>query len=288
MVGGVGAVLGEGSVVRDAELFVAVDVEVGERHGGSEARIRLASAVEPAWLEEMFPDAVETKRRLEFDERGERVVERTQRLYEDLVLGEVVRTNVDRMQAGEILADAARHDPENAVALGDAERGFLARVRFLAQAMPEIALPDPNDLLAQAVAALSAGRTSFAELRRADLLPLLQGMLGHAQRSALEREAPARYELPNGRSAPIAYDERKPPSVSARVQEIFGLTRTPRLAGGRVALVFEILAPNRRPVQVTDDLASFWRRGYPEVRKQLRGRYPKHAWPEDPLAGKKR
>ena len=87
----------------------------------------------------------------------------------------------------------------------------------------------------------------------------------------------------------IAYDDpQKPPSVAARVQELFGLTTTPRLAGGRVALVFEILAPSRRPVQVTDDLESFWKRGYPEVRKQLRGRYPKHAWPEDPLAEKKR
>jgi ATP-dependent helicase HrpB len=155
--------------------------------------------------------------------------------------------------------------------------------------MPEVDLPEPADLLAEAVTALCAGKRSLAELRETEVLPILHGMLTHAQRAALEREAPPRFALPTGRSVAIAYDDpQKPPSVAARVQELFGLTTTPRLAGGRVALVFEILAPSRRPVQVTDDLESFWKRGYPEVRKQLRGRYPKHAWPEDPLEGKKR
>src|SRR6185369_15319577 len=87
-----------------------------------------------------------------------------------------------------------------------------------------------------------------------------------------------------GRTAPICYPADRPPVVAARIQELFGLTATPRLAAGRVALVFELLAPNARPVQVTDDLASFWRGTYAEVRRQLRGRYPKHDWPENPLA----
>jgi ATP-dependent helicase HrpB len=98
----------------------------------------------------------------------------------------------------------------------------------------------------------------------------------------LAREAPADYRLPSGRTTPIRYAPDRPPVVAARIQELFGLATTPRLAGGRVALVVELLAPNNRPVQVTDDLASFWRTTYAEVRKQLRGRYPKHDWPEDP------
>jgi ATP-dependent helicase HrpB len=289
MVGGTGVVLGEGSVVREADLFVAVDVEAGESDGGREARVRLASAIDESWLQEMDPHAVRTERALEFDERGGRVVERTRRLYEDLVLAEAVRTDVDRSAAGEVLAAAVRRDPERAAVVGDAERAFLDRVRFLRRWMPEADLPEPAGLLAEAVAALCMGKRSLAELRDAEILPVLQGMLTHAQRSTLERQAPQRFELPTGRSVAIAYDDpQKPPSVAARVQELFGLTTTPRLAAGRVALVFEILAPSRRPVQVTDDLESFWKRGYPEVRKQLRGRYPKHAWPEDPLAEKKR
>ena len=83
--------------------------------------------------------------------------------------------------------------------------------------------------------------------------------------------------------APITYDAGRPPSASAKIQELFGKTATPRLAGGRVPLVMQLLAPNQRPVQITDDLASFWRTTYADVRKQLRGRYPRHPWPDDPL-----
>src|SRR5207253_2781573 len=111
-----------------------------------------------------------------------------------------------------------------------------------------------------------------------------RGALSPVQRRALDREAPDTYLLPSGRSTPVSYEDGKPPAVAARIQEVFGLRSTPRLAAGRVALVFQLLAPNHRPVQITDDLDSFWRSTYPEVRKLLRGRYPKHPWPEDPLA----
>jgi ATP-dependent helicase HrpB len=114
----------------------------------------------------------------------------------------------------------------------------------------------------------------------------MEGMLSHAQRVAVEREAPSHYALPNGRRAPVDYDEQQRPLVSARVQEVFGLRATPRLARGRTPLLLRLLAPNQRPVQITDDLESFWRRTYAEVRRDLRGRYPKHAWPEDPSSAK--
>jgi ATP-dependent helicase HrpB len=164
-----------------------------------------------------------------------------------------------------------------------AEASLLARLRFLAGAMPELALPDPEALLGAAVQANAAGRRTVAELIESDLRGTVRGLLDHAQRSALDRDAPEAYRLPGGRLAPIAYEPGRPPAVAARIQEVFGLLETPRLAAGRVPLVVELLAPNYRPVQVTDDLASFWRITYFEVRKQLRGRYPKHAWPEDPL-----
>jgi ATP-dependent helicase HrpB len=150
--------------------------------------------------------------------------------------------------------------------------------------MPELELPaDLDALLADAVGALCDGKRSFAELRQADVLGALRGLLSHRQRLALEREAPERFTLPTGRSVPITYEPGRPPAVAARIQEVFGLRTTPRLAGGRVPLVIELLAPNQRPMQITDDLESFWCTTYPEVRKELRGRYPKHAWPDDPL-----
>ncbi len=285
MVGGSGVVLDETSVVREAELFVAVELEAGDRRERGEARVRLASAIETAWLGEMFPAALQRDRRLVFDADRERVVEQTQERYDDLVLDESVRLDVDRAAAGNVLAAAARSDPARALSIGDAERGLLARIDFLRTWMPELWLPaDGNALLGAAVEALAQGCCSFAELRRSDLLAVLHGLLTHAQRQALERHAPAHYTLPSGRAVAVQYERDKPPAVAARIQELFGLTATPRLAGGRVPLVIQLLAPNQRPVQITDDLESFWRRTYPEVRKQLRGRYPKHAWPEDPLS----
>ena len=285
MVGGTGVVLGPESVVREAELFVAIDLLAGT----PDARVRVASRVEAPWLAELFPDAVRTTSELVFDPARERVVERTRECYRDLVLAERIGVDVDPAAAGEVLAAVAREDPSRAAGIGDGERALLARLRFLARAMPELGLAaDPNGLLADAVAMLAAGRRSLAELRAADVAAAIRGMLTARQRAALEREAPAHWRLPSGRTAPIRYEADRPPAVATRLQDLFGITSTPRVAGGRVAIVVEILAPNRRPVQITDDLESFWRVTYPEVRRQLRGRYPKHAWPEDPLAAPKR
>ena len=280
MVGGTGVELDARSAVRASELFVAVDLDRG---AGPEARVRLASAVEPAWLAELFPDALHEEDRLEFDAAAQRVVRRVRTVFDDLVLDERVSPDVDRVAASAVLATAAQRDPAAAVALGDDERHLLDRLRFLRRAMPELDLPAPDALLADAVAALCDGKRSFAELRRADVGGVLVGLLNDPQRRAVEREAPAHLHLPSGRSVPIVYGADKPPAAAARIQEVFGLAATPRLAAGRVPLVLELLAPNQRPMQITDDLASFWRSGYVEVRKQLRGRYPKHPWPEDPL-----
>ena len=284
MVGGTGVVLMESSVVHEPELFVAVEVDAGLRGQRSEARVRLASAVRPEWLAAMFPACVGQQCELVFDAERERVVERTREVFEDLVLRESVQVDVDRERAGNVLAEAARRDPRRVARVGDAEHVWLARVRFLQRWMPELGLSDDTDaLLADAVVSLCAGRRSFAETRAADLLGVLCGLLTHQQRAELERHAPTSFRLPSGRTTPVTYADGKPPAVAARIQELFGLTATPRLAAGRVPLVIELLAPNHRPVQITDDLESFWRTTYPEVRKQLRGRYPKHAWPENPF-----
>jgi ATP-dependent helicase HrpB len=175
-----------------------------------------------------------------------------------------------------------------ALALGDAERALLARVRFLQQWMPELDWAhDPDALLMAAAEAVCAGRRSLAELRDADVLGALRGFLTHRQRDALAREAPPRLTLPSGRGAALTYEPDRPPWFAARIQDVFGLRATPRLAAGRVPVVIHLLSPAQRPMQVTDDLESFWRTVYPQVRKELRGRYPKHAWPEDPLGTKR-
>jgi ATP-dependent helicase HrpB len=280
MVGGTGVTLGAESVVRDAELFVAVELAARK---GAETVVRVASAIERDWLAALFPGALREESELVFDDARERVVMRLRRAYHDLVLDEWIRTDVDAAEAGEVLAGVARADPERAAPLGDADRQLLARLAFLARTMPELDLPaDPRVLLADAVVASCPGRRSLAELRGVDLGAVLTGLLTRPQRRALEREAPPTFRLPSERVVALRYDPDRPPVVAARIQELFGLAASPRCGGGRVALVFELLAPNGRPVQVTDDLASFWRATYTEVRKVLRGRYPRHAWPEDP------
>jgi ATP-dependent RNA helicase HrpB len=284
MVGGTGVVLAESSVVRDAELFVAVEVATGPQRRLSEARVHVASGIQREWLQQMFPGAVQRGREMVFDPQRERVIERVRERFHDLVLRETIVFDVDRVRAGEVLAEVARCNPMQAVAVSDGELALLERIRFLRYWMPNLALPEDADtFLADTVASLCAGRRSFAELRSDDLRAALRSALSPPQRQALERLAPEEYELPTGRRARITYERDKPPAVAARIQELFGLTRTPRLAGGRVAMVIRLLAPNQRPVQITDDLESFWRNTYSEVRKQLRGRYPKHAWPENPL-----
>lgn len=283
MVGGTGVALDEESAATAAELYVAVEIDHGARGARSEARVRLASAVERAWLDEILPGNLATDAVVEFDAARERVVERRVTRYLDLPLEEEVALDVARGAAGAVLAGAALAAPEKALTIGVPEHAFLDRVGFVHAWLPDAGLEDPEALLAGVVRSLCATRSSFAELRRVGLLAELRRALPHAAVGVLEREAPETWPLPSGRAAPVRYRRDRPPAVEARVQELFGLTQTPRLARGRVPLVFEILAPNQRPVQITEDLASFWRNGYPEVRKELRGRYPKHDWPEDPL-----
>jgi len=161
--------------------------------------------------------------------------------------------------------------------------GLLARVRSLRLWMPELALPafDAADLRAL-LPHLAAGRRSFAELREVPLAEILAGTLDRNQRQALAREAPERLRVTAGRELRLTYELGRPPVLAARIQELFGWSATPRVAAGRVPVLLHLLAPNGRPQQVTDDLASFWKTAYPQIRKELRGRYPKHAWPEDP------
>jgi ATP-dependent helicase HrpB len=140
--------------------------------------------------------------------------------------------------------------------------------------------------LQERLPALCQGRRSFAELRAAPWLAALRGMFRFDQLQTLDREAPERLTVPSGRCLPLCYEPGKPPVLAVRIQEVFGWSQTPRIAGGRIAVLLHLLAPNMRPQQVTDDLGSFWDNGYPVIRKELRRRYPKHAWPEDPWSAR--
>jgi ATP-dependent helicase HrpB len=161
------------------------------------------------------------------------------------------------------------------------------RVQALRGWCPELALPDFSDAglhanLDEWLAPALAGKTRLDALRSAELSNALASRLDYAQRAALDELAPAVIRVPSGRERAIRYEPDGPPVLAVKLQELFGLADTPRIARGRVALSLHLLSPAGRPIQVTADLASFWQRTYPEVRRELKGRYPRHPWPEDP------
>jgi ATP-dependent helicase HrpB len=162
-------------------------------------------------------------------------------------------------------------------------QSFLARVRSLRAWIPELDLPAfEKDEIAKLLPELCDGARSFDELKRRDLPAFLRTKLSHEQQRALDREAPERLQVPSGSWITLEYEPGRSPVLAARIQELFGLADTPRIARGRIGVVMHLLAPNYRPQQVTNDLKSFWSNAYFEVRKELKRRYPKHSWPEDP------
>jgi ATP-dependent helicase HrpB len=284
MVGRTGVRLADGDAVGESTLFVAVDVQASARRKNAEAVVYVASPVREEWLAEMFPHLLSVEDKIEFDEQRQRVAQVTRNLYADIVLRELRSFEVEPAAAAAVLFEAAVDNVEKALAGRRAEIALIERLCFLARHMPELGIPDdPDGILRPALEAACAGRSSFAELRQTDLVSIIRGLLSREQREALHKHAPEWIRLPNGQTARIAYAPEQTPTFAAKIQDLFGVHNTPRLAAGRVTLVVELLAPNGRPAQRTDDLKSFWRVTYPEVRKQLRGRYPKHDWPVDPL-----
>jgi ATP-dependent helicase HrpB len=292
MVGGRGVELAESSGVRDAELFVALDAEAGRRGLHSVSLVRMASAVTESDLQRLFPEQLEESVETQFDEEAGAVRAVRRRMFAGLTLDERDEPAlVDDLEAARLLAAAVRRHGGVVARLDRRARQLAARVRLAIQHLAPDGWPDVSDsgLEALLVADAAWGKRTLDQMSRIDWGSLIDARLSHAQRRMLAQELPERIEVPSGRKVLVDYAAAEGgagPVMAVKLQELFGLHETPRLARGRLPLILHLLAPNDRPVQVTADLASFWERGYPEVRKQLRGRYPKHPWPEDPLAAR--
>ncbi|HYN43579.1 MAG TPA: ATP-dependent helicase HrpB [Thermoanaerobaculia bacterium] len=280
LAGGTPLVFDSRCTVRSAEL-VAV-IETFAAPSGPD-RIRLASAVEREWLDELPGERVRTETVRSWDEASERVVARQRVVYDDLVLEEKeIPAPLDEDTA-RLLLEAARTDLHRALEPDAGVERLRARVAFLRRSMPELDLPPlDDDALAELLSGLVAGRRRLTQLRQTPLEPLLRARLGARALRLLDEHAPDSLPVPTGRDLPLRYDADGPPVLAVKLQELFGLAATPRVAGGRVPVLLHLLSPAGRPVQVTSDLASFWSTTYPAVRRELRGRYPKHPWPEDP------
>jgi ATP-dependent helicase HrpB len=252
---GTGALLGRESGVREGDLLLALEVAGGVAGVASEAIVRVASRVERAWLEGVRTEVVH---RLDGGSGSVRAF--AQDWYDRLLLGERPVPPDPEAAAG-VLAQALE------------SRGLGKEAERLQRRLRVAGLE--ADLHA-AVLGACRGRTTLPSLDETER------WLDPGTRGRLDRLAPLRLELPSGRTAALDYREDGSVVAAAKLQELFGLAETPRIGPRQLPVVFELLAPNGRPVQTTRDLRSFWERTYPEVRKELRGRYPRHPWPDDP------
>ena len=278
--GGGTAQLSEVSVVQEPELMVAVDVE--ERPGRG-VIVRLASAVEPEWLLDLYPDALEEVDALQWNAEAKRVERITRLAYGNLVLEETRTPAPPSEAAARVLVEQALAAGPERFADPEALQQWRTRVALLAQAFPEAGFPTVDEaFMRDSLASLCAGARSFADLNGVSLLDALYARLSSEQARLLSNHAPEKVALPGGRTAKVHYEPGKPPWVESRLQDFFGMAQGPSVCAGRVSLVLHLLAPNMRAVQVTTDLAGFWERHYPSIRKELCRKYPKHSWPEDP------
>jgi ATP-dependent helicase HrpB len=255
---------------------------------GTEARIRMAAPIDRAVLETRFPERLRREEGAAFDPRAGAVVARRRLMFGPLVLEEATLAHADPAAVATALAEAAAGRGLRDLGWTDAARQVQARIGWMRRVEGE-AWPDVSDgALAEGVRDWLArhlhGRTRLTELGALDVAALLRGALPWDRQRALDAALPARLDLPGGRSAAIDY-AREVPTLEARAQHLFGLAAMPPLAGGRVPLQVALLSPAGRPIAVTGDLAGFWKGAWADVRKEMRGRYPKHAWPEDPGGG---
>ncbi|MCU0225254.1 MAG: ATP-dependent helicase HrpB [Acidobacteria bacterium] len=275
--GGAGE-LAPSSVVRSAEFLVAVDADDRRERG---VAVRLASAIDPAWLIDLFPGRLEDRTETVFQAASGRVERISALHFEGLTLDASRVPAPADDETAEVLHRAVRELGLGAVLDLEELARWQQRIAFAAEHQAGLPRLDEAALDA-ALRAACAGRRSLDELRESALLAGWLAGLAPAQRAAVERLAPERVTLPGGRRVAVHYEPGKPPWIASRLQDFFGMGEGPRAADGRVPLVLHLLAPNQRPVQVTTDLAGFWERHYPALRRELMRRYPRHAWPDDP------
>jgi ATP-dependent helicase HrpB len=278
MVHGRRGVLARESVVQHSPLIVAAEIREVE---GKEINtiLSLATAIELDWLRELFPEDLQSELRVSFDTTAKRVLAAELQRFRGLALSarrvepppaEVAAGLLaDEILAGRLILKDWDHALEQ----------WILRLNLLSQWCPEFELPrigqeDRRHLLEQ----VCHGAYSYKEVKDREAKRIVKSWLSSAQQELLEKHAPERVTLSNGRTPKLTYEPDRPPHIALRIQELFGVTQAPAVALGRAPVLVHILAPSMRPVQVTQDLANFWREQYPKIKSELQRKYPKHEW----------
>lgn len=276
-------VLARESVVHKASLFVVSEVREVESGRGRERALsvvlNLATAIKEEWLRELFPDDFKKVRAVVYDPASRRVIAREEKRFRDLVLEENLSDNPPAEEAARILArevTAGRCALDN---WNEAVEQWILRVNRLREWMPELALPAiaAEDRVAM-LEHICHGAFSHQQIKDRPVLPIVKSWLSRQQQAFVEDYAPERIKLPNGRTVKVVYSGDAAPTIATRIQDLYGVKEALWIAGRRIAVRIQVLAPNNRPVQVTENLSVFWRETYPKVKQELQRKYPKHDW----------
>jgi len=271
-------VLARESAVQHSTLFVAAEVREVE---GREVNtiLSLATAIEVDWLRELYPEDMESDLHVQFDSTAKRVQAAELLKFRGLALSAKRVEPPPADMAAQLLADeiiAGRLPLPN---WDHSVEQWLLRLRLLCQHCPELQLPPiTEDDRKHIIGQLCHGAVSYKDIKERAVKPVVMSWLSEAQRGLLDKHAPERLTLPNGRTPKVAYEATGSPHISLRIQELYDVTQTPKIALGRVPVLVHILTPGMKPIQITQDLASFWREHYPRIKSELQRKYPKHLW----------
>ena len=264
--------------IRPPRLLVAS--EITEIQGKAlQVKLNLVTRIEEAWLREMYPEDFTTGNRAFYDSINRRVVNVEETRFRDLILASKERGEPEEAVAAPLLAEEVIAGRLKLNLWNERAEQWITRLNCLAKWMPELELPpitetDRRTIIEQ----VCLGSFAYRQIKDKEVFPALHDWLSPMQRDLLERFAPERIALRNGKSAKVTYEEKAPPSVSVVLQQLYDVNENPRIAEGRVTLTVHLLSPAQRPIQTTSDLGRFWKEGYPAVKTQLKGRYPKHEW----------
>ncbi len=273
-------VLARESKVQQSPLFVVAEIrEVEGRDREVNTILSLATAIEADWLRELFPDDVKSQLHVEFDAQQKRVLAAEMLRFRDLALAAkridpppadaAAQLLAHEILAGRLLLPNWDHHVEQ----------WLARLNLLCKECADLQLPAiGEDDKKSIIEELCHGAVSYKDIKEREVKPVVMSWLSHAQRELLDKHAPERLTLPNGRTPKVNYENGRSPFISLRIQELYDVNQTPKIALGRVPVTVHILTPGMKPIQVTQDLASFWRDQYPKIKPELARKYPKHLW----------
>jgi ATP-dependent helicase HrpB len=280
MVHGRRGVLARESKVQHSPLLVAAEIrEIEGRDRELNTVLSLATAIEIAWLRELFPADLKSDMQVQYDAQQKRVLAAELLRFRGLALSARRIDPPPADLAAKILADEIFAGRLSLPNWDHSVEQWLARLNFLCTQCPDLQLPDiteedKQDIIGQ----LCHGAVSYKDLKEREVKPVVVSWLSPAQRELLDQHAPERLKLPSERTPKVNYERGKSPFISLRIQELYDVNQTPKIALGRVPVTVHILTPGMKPVQVTQDLANFWREHYPKIKSELQRRYPKHFW----------